>query len=50
VEAARGLPDTGLLINAPRPNVIRLMPALNITAGEMERFAQLFDAAWEAIQ
>jgi acetylornithine/N-succinyldiaminopimelate aminotransferase len=50
VEAARLLPDTGLLINAPRPNVIRLMPALNVTAGEMDRFAQLLEAAWEAIQ
>jgi acetylornithine/N-succinyldiaminopimelate aminotransferase len=50
VEAARSLPDTGLLINAPRPNVIRLMPALNVTAGEIDHFAQLFDAALEAIQ
>ncbi|MCA3218697.1 MAG: acetylornithine transaminase [Burkholderiales bacterium] len=47
VEAACALPQTGLLINAPRPNVIRLMPALNVTAEEIERFAQLFDAALE---
>jgi acetylornithine/N-succinyldiaminopimelate aminotransferase len=48
VEAARSLPGTGLLINAPRPNVIRLMPALNVTAAEIAQFAQLLDAALEA--
>jgi acetylornithine/N-succinyldiaminopimelate aminotransferase len=48
VEAARSLPGTGLLINAPRPNVIRLMPALNATAAEIAQFAQLLDAALEA--
>ncbi len=45
VEAARRLPGTGLLINAPRPNVIRLMPALNVTAAEIEQFAALLDRA-----
>jgi acetylornithine/N-succinyldiaminopimelate aminotransferase len=45
VEAARQLPGTGLLINAPRPNVIRLMPALNVTAAEIEQFAALLDRA-----
>ncbi len=50
VEAARMLPTTGLLINAPRPNVIRLMPALNVTAGEIETFAQLFDQALAAVE
>ncbi len=49
VEAARGLPGTGLLINAPRPNVIRLMPALNVTSDEIETFAQLFDQALAAV-
>jgi acetylornithine/N-succinyldiaminopimelate aminotransferase len=50
VEAARALPATGLLINAPRPNVIRLMPALNVTAAEIETFAQLFDEALAAAE
>ena len=49
VEAARRLPGTGLLINAPRPNVIRLMPALNVTAAEIEQFAALLDRALNEI-
>jgi acetylornithine/N-succinyldiaminopimelate aminotransferase len=36
VTAAQGLEPVGLLLNAPRPHLIRLMPALNISAAEMD--------------
>jgi acetylornithine/N-succinyldiaminopimelate aminotransferase len=49
VDAARNLPGAGLLINAPRPNVIRLMPALNVTAQEIDQFAQRLNAALEEV-
>jgi acetylornithine/N-succinyldiaminopimelate aminotransferase len=38
VDAAR---DEGLLLNAPRPNLIRLMPALNVTAEEVDTMLQI---------
>jgi acetylornithine/N-succinyldiaminopimelate aminotransferase len=37
VDAARDMEPEGLLLNAPRPNVLRFMPALNVTAGEVDR-------------
>lgn len=36
VAAAQALEPVGLLLNAPRPHLLRLMPALNISAAEME--------------
>ena len=36
VTAAQALEPVGLLLNAPRPHLIRLMPALNISAAEMD--------------
>ncbi|HEY9106889.1 MAG TPA: aminotransferase class III-fold pyridoxal phosphate-dependent enzyme [Roseateles sp.] len=36
VVAAQALEPVGLLLNAPRPHLIRLMPALNISAAEMD--------------
>ncbi len=36
VEAARNLTPNGLLLNAPRGNLLRFMPALNVTAEEIE--------------
>jgi acetylornithine/N-succinyldiaminopimelate aminotransferase len=36
VAVAQALTPVGLLLNAPRPNLIRLMPALNISAAEVE--------------
>jgi acetylornithine/N-succinyldiaminopimelate aminotransferase len=36
VEAARKLEPQGLLLNAPRPNLLRFMPALNVTAEEID--------------
>jgi acetylornithine/N-succinyldiaminopimelate aminotransferase len=36
VEAAREMNPTGLLLNAPRPNILRFMPALNVTTDEID--------------
>ena len=37
--------ELGLLINAPRPNTLRLMPALNVQASEIAEAIELLDAA-----
>lgn len=36
VEAARALAPVGLLLNAPRPHLLRFMPALNISEAEVD--------------
>ena len=43
VEAARALAPEGLLLNAARPNVLRFMPALNVSAAEIERMLEQLD-------
>ncbi len=43
VERARQLAPEGLLLNAPRPNLLRFMPALNVTAQEIEQMLDLLD-------
>jgi acetylornithine/N-succinyldiaminopimelate aminotransferase len=49
VNAAQALEPVGLLLNAPRPHLIRLMPALNISAAEVdEGLALLRQALKEA--
>lgn len=37
VEAARSLEPFGLILNSPRPNLLRFMPALNITEAEIRQ-------------
>lgn len=37
VEAARNLAPEGLLLNAPRPNLLRFMPALTVSQAEIEQ-------------
>ena len=37
----------GLLINAPRPNALRFMPALNVQPSEIERTLQILDECFE---
>ena len=50
VAAAQALEPVGLLLNAPRPHLIRLMPALNITAAEMdEGLALLKVLGWRQV-
>ncbi|HEY3432475.1 MAG TPA: acetylornithine transaminase [Rhodocyclaceae bacterium] len=41
VEAARNLSPEGLLLNAPRPNLIRFMPALNVSREEIDRMLEM---------
>ena len=45
VKAARDLQPTGLLVNAPRPNLLRFMPALNVTCEEIDRMIELLQIA-----
>ncbi|MFA5520880.1 MAG: acetylornithine transaminase [Castellaniella sp.] len=44
VEAARERAPEGLLLNAPRPDLLRFMPALNVTADDMDRMLAMLDA------
>jgi len=43
VEAARALQPAGLLLNAPRPNLLRFMPALNVPLEDIDRMAAQLD-------
>ncbi|HEX7645047.1 MAG TPA: acetylornithine transaminase [Burkholderiaceae bacterium] len=49
VEMARELQPTGLLINSPRPNLLRFMPALNVTTQEIDQMAELLAAALDKL-
>ena len=43
VQAARALEPEGLLLNAPRPGLLRFMPALNVEYGEIDRMIEALD-------
>jgi acetylornithine/N-succinyldiaminopimelate aminotransferase len=43
VEAARELQPEGLLLNSPRPHLLRFMPALNVPFEEIDRMAAQLD-------
>jgi acetylornithine/N-succinyldiaminopimelate aminotransferase len=43
-KVARTAMDRGLLINAPRPDTLRFMPALNVTREEIDQMLVLLDA------
>ena len=43
VERARDLEPEGLLLNAPRPNLLRFMPALNVAPEEIDHMATMLD-------
>jgi len=49
VVAAQALEPVGLLLNAPRPHLIRLMPALNISAAEVDEGLALLRRALTAV-
>jgi acetylornithine/N-succinyldiaminopimelate aminotransferase len=36
----------GLLLNAPRPNLLRLMPSLRVTTAEIDEMATLLERAF----
>ena len=41
VELARDQNPEGLLINSPRPNLLRFMPALNVSEDEIHQMANM---------
>lgn len=48
VEQARDLAPEGLLLNSPRPQLLRLMPSLNVSPDEIDRMSDLLDTLLEA--
>ncbi|WP_454688018.1 acetylornithine transaminase [Achromobacter aloeverae] len=50
VDAARKLNPEGLLLNAPRGNLLRFMPALNVTEQEVESMLKTLDGLITAIR
>ena len=42
-KVARTAMDRGLLINAPRPDTLRFMPALNVTRAEIDQMLELLE-------
>jgi acetylornithine/N-succinyldiaminopimelate aminotransferase len=40
-------PD-GLLLNSARPNLLRFMPALNVTKGEIDQMLSMLRRCWTA--
>ncbi len=49
VKAARELQPDGLLVNATRPNLLRFMPALNVTTDEIDRMMAMLRSIFEAL-
>ena len=49
VNAARDLAPVGLLLNAPRPNLLRFMPALTISEAEIDEALRLLREALQAV-
>jgi len=50
LEKHPGWRNTGLLLNSPRPDAIRLMPALNVTRAEIDRMIEGLGIAIGAIR
>jgi acetylornithine/N-succinyldiaminopimelate aminotransferase len=50
VERARNLEPIGLLLNSPRPNLIRFMPALNISREELKQMVDLLRGVIKSIK
>jgi acetylornithine/N-succinyldiaminopimelate aminotransferase len=50
VEAARKLRPEGLLLNSPRPHLLRFMPALNVAFEEIDRLAAQLDGLLAAMR
>ncbi|HEY7039703.1 MAG TPA: aminotransferase class III-fold pyridoxal phosphate-dependent enzyme, partial [Methylomirabilota bacterium] len=42
-KVARSALDRGLLVNAPRPDTLRFMPALNVTRDEIDQMLEMLD-------
>ncbi|GAA4322859.1 acetylornithine transaminase [Pigmentiphaga soli] len=50
VERARLRAPEGMLLNAPRPNLLRFMPALNVSAGEVGQMLEWLDVIIEQVR
>ena len=50
VERARNLEPIGLLLNSPRPNLLRFMPALNISREELKQMAEMLKGILKEMQ
>ncbi len=50
VDAARDWPGEGMLLNAPRPNLLRFMPALNVTVNEIDLLLSRLDDVIGAVR
>lgn len=50
VERARTLEPNGLLLNAPRGNLLRFMPALNVTTDEIDQMLEQLDGIIAAVR
>jgi acetylornithine/N-succinyldiaminopimelate aminotransferase len=49
VELARDLEPVGLLLNSPRPDLVRFMPALNVTKDEIDQMLDMLAGVVERI-
>jgi acetylornithine/N-succinyldiaminopimelate aminotransferase len=45
----RAADNTGLLLNAPRPSVLRFMPALTVTQAEVDLMIEGLKASLDAV-
>ncbi len=50
VDAARELQPEGLLLNSPRPHLLRFMPALNVAFDEIDRMAAWLEGLLERMR
>ncbi|MBN9472573.1 MAG: acetylornithine transaminase [Bordetella sp. SCN 67-23] len=50
VERARTLEPSGLLLNAPRGNLLRFMPALNVSTDEIDQMLEQLDGIITAVR
>jgi acetylornithine/N-succinyldiaminopimelate aminotransferase len=41
VDRARDLQPVGLLLNSPRPDLLRFMPSLNVTIEELDQMIEM---------
>jgi acetylornithine/N-succinyldiaminopimelate aminotransferase len=49
VEKARDMGPDGLLLNAARPNLLRFMPALNVTKGEIDQMLSMLRSILDSL-
>ena len=45
-DAVRAARDEGLLVNAPQPGILRFMPPLNVSAGEIGCALAILDSVF----